>query len=498
MTSVNNPVIKGFNPDPSVCRVENTYYLVTSTFEFFPGITIYKSENLVNWEIVGHGLTDESLALHNCRPSGGLYAPTIRYHDGYFFITCTNVTDKGNFVIYSEKINGPWKGPYWIKQGGIDPSLFFDEDGKCYLASSSEWDGKTSILQCEIDPFSGKQLSESRLLTIGTGGKYPEAPHMYKIGEYYYLVLAEGGTEYGHMVTIQRADNPWGPFEKCPYNPILSHRGRNAQYSPFQCVGHADIIEDSSGNWWMVSLGIRPLPGVLLHNLGRETFLSRVSWTDDKWPLINTDGLLTETIEIGYPVKNDPIDFSDDFEKPVFSHEYLFLRNPRMENFIRDNGKLTLIASDSINSNGSPTIACIRQKDFIAHCSVELDVDNSDKPYQAGISIYYCRDQHYDLYIENEDEKTFIVFRRTLYDIVQLEKVQVDRRRWTLKIDSDKESYSFSAVDKNRNRISLGKASVFGICTEISSTMTFTGAMFSLFCEIGSATFRNFNISYTL
>ena len=497
MSNVNNPIIKGFNPDPSICRVGNIYYLVTSTFEFFPGITIYKSCNLINWDIIGHCLTDDRLTLNNCRPSGGLYAPTIRYHDGYFFITCTNVTDKGNFVLYSNSITGPWNGPFWVEQGGIDPSLFFDDDGKCYLASSCDWEGKTSILQCEIDPYTGRQLSKSRLLSTGTGGKYPEAPHMYKIHNRYYLMLAEGGTEYGHMVTIQRSDNPWGPFEKCPHNPILSHRGRNAQYSPFQCVGHADIIEDPDGNWWMVSLGVRTLPGVLLHNLGRETFLSRLVWTDDQWPKINDEGLLTETITAEGETKNDSIDFSDDFTDKSFSNEYLFLRNPRKENYIRENGRLLLKGAGSISENSSPTIACTRQKDFEAHCRVNLEIPDGESNFTGGISAYYCSDQHYDLYLENEGSDTYLVFTRTIYDVVKSDRFPVYEKKTALYIDSDRDYYYFSAGNGDNKKM-LGKARVYGLCTEVSSSMTFTGVMISLFCEKGTVGFRDFRINYDL
>lgn len=498
MSYIQNPIIKGFNPDPSICRVGNTYYLVTSTFEYFPGITIYKSKNLVNWDLIGHCLNDNnSLILDGCRPSGGLYAPTIRYHKGSFFITCTNVSDKGNFIIYSDSITGPWKGPFWVEQGGIDPSLFFDTDGKCYLHSSVEHDGRHDIMQCEIDPYSGVQITESKPITVGSGGKYPEAPHMYKLFGFYYLILAEGGTEYGHMVTIHRADNPWGPFESYHGNPILSHRGLNAQYSKIQCVGHADIVEDTEGQWWLVALGIRPVPGVLLHNLGRETFLAKLSWNLDNWPTVNSDGLLTETVSVKPDAMNDSIDFDDDFSDSEFPKEYLFLRNPDFGKFLRNNNKLIITASDSINSLGSPSIACIRQKDWNVGVSVTVDLSESLPSSEAGLSVYYCNNQHYDLYLKKEDDDYTVIFDRTIYDVKQRTEIKVNNPKVKLIIDSNQKKYSFSALD-GVNLVAVGEASIFGMCTEISSTMTFTGAMFAVYCEKGSAVFERFTAKYIL
>lgn len=495
MYNVANPIIKGFNPDPSVCKVNGTYYLVTSTFEFFPGITLYKSSNLASWEMIGHCLSDsDSLKLVGCRPSGGLYAPTIRYHDGYFFVTCTNTTDKGNFVIYSQNPEGPWSRPYWIKQGGIDPSLFFDNDGKCYILSSIEHDGTHDIFQGEINPFTGEMLSESVPLMKGFGGKYPESPHMYYLFGKYYVLLAEGGTEYGHMVTMFRSDSIWGPFESCPHNPILSHRGLNAQYSPFQCVGHADFVEDDYGNWWIFALGIRKLPNVLMHNLGRETFLAKMTWGDDGWPTVNNDGILTASCEMDCEPECCDLNFDDDFSSPDFSQEYLFVRNFNKSCYERQNGCLILTSSDSVNSLGAPTLACIRQKEWRANVSAEIKLDN-ENDFEAGLTAFYCDDQHYDLLACKADGQVCITLKKHLYDIIQTVQIPVSSCDLVLHIDSDEENYYFS-VDTGTENIKVGSASVCGLCTEVSSRMTFTGVMFGLLCEKGSAAFRSFSVHY--
>ena len=196
-----NPIISGYNPDPSICRVGEDYYIVNSSFEYFPGVPIYHSKNLVNWKMIGHCLTTENqLSLKKCRPSGGIYAPTLRWHNGTFFMTTTNVSGEGNFIVYSKELEKGWSDPVWIDQEGIDPSILFDDDGKVYFTSTGlDKTGKACILTSEINPFTGEKLTESRIISYGCGGRYPEGPHLYKIKGKYYLMFAEGGIEYVHM-----------------------------------------------------------------------------------------------------------------------------------------------------------------------------------------------------------------------------------------------------------------------------------------------------------
>ena len=240
--SYRNPVLPGFHPDPSVCRVGEDYYLVTSSFEYFPGVPIFHSRDLVHWRQIGHCLTRPSqLPLERAPSSTGIYAPTIRHHDGTFYMITTNVSDGRHFYVSAQDPAGEWSEPVWVDVreqigGSIDPSLFFDDDGRVYLTCTGPgW----KIFQVEIDLASGKLLSEPRLISRGTGNRCPEGPHLYKIGGFYYLMLAEGGTEYGHLESIARGESPWGPFTPCPHNPILTHRNVD---SPVQATGHADLI----------------------------------------------------------------------------------------------------------------------------------------------------------------------------------------------------------------------------------------------------------------
>src|SRR5690606_852005 len=268
-----------FYPDPSICRVGDDFYLVASSFEYFPGVPIFHSRDLVHYRQIGHCLHRASqLALTGAAASGGIYAPTLRYHRGLFMMTTTNVSSGGNFIVTATAPEGPWSDPIWVAQDGIDPSLFFDRDGTAIYTTSSG-----GALQSRIDAATGALLSEPKVVWQGTGGQYPEAPHLYLREGWYYLLLSEGGTEYGHMVTMARSRSPWGPFEASPQNPLLTHRSWR---SPIQAVGHADLVDTASGRWFAVCLGVRPNGYPPAYHLGRETFLAPVRWGDDGFPVI--------------------------------------------------------------------------------------------------------------------------------------------------------------------------------------------------------------------
>ncbi|MEU3416156.1 glycoside hydrolase family 43 protein [Streptomyces sp. NPDC006658] len=278
--SASIPVIPGFHPDPSVCRAGEDYYLVCSSFEYYPGIPVFHSRDLVHWTQIGNALDrpDQLRLPPDAHSSGGLYAPTLRYHDGRFWLIVTNVNGDGNLLFTATDPAGPWSDPVRLPGvHGIDPDLAWDEHGTC-------WCTVAGISQVRIDPRTGETLGEPRRLWSGApGAKTPEAPHLYRIGAYWYLLIAEGGTERCHGVSIARARTPDGPFEPCPANPVLTHRGTD---HPVQNTGHADLVQGPDGSWWMVFLGVRPRGGSPdWHVLGRETFLAPVTWVDD-WPVV--------------------------------------------------------------------------------------------------------------------------------------------------------------------------------------------------------------------
>jgi len=279
------PVIPGFHPDPSVCRVGGTYYLATSSFEYAPGVPVFRSADLRTWEQIGNALDRPSqLSVGAAPASGGVFAPTLRHHDGGFWLITTNLHDRpGLLLVTAEDPAGPWSDPVWVPGAlGIDPDLAWDDDGTCHVTWSGFGErGHEGIVQAELDPATGELLTEPRKLWQGTGGKFPEGPHLYRVGEHWYLLIAEGGTERGHAVTIARGPSPSGPFEPAPGNPLVTARGTA---SPVQNTGHADLVQRPDGGWALVYLGTRPRGGTPeWHVLGRETFASEVVWSDG-WP----------------------------------------------------------------------------------------------------------------------------------------------------------------------------------------------------------------------
>ena len=277
-----NPVIPGFNPDPSICRVGNDYYVVNSTFHYFLGVPIYHSTDMVNWEQIGNVLTrDSQLPLNQASSWLGIYATTIRYHEGTFYMITTNVGNGGNFMVTATDPRGPWSEPIWLKQQGIDPSLYW-EDGHCYMVSNPG----DKIWLCEIDDKTGEQLTESVALWCGDGGRYPEAPHIYKKDGYYYLLISEGGTELAHSLTIARSKNIEGPYISNPANPIMTNCSQKGQVLQVQGTGHGDFVQAPDGSWWVAFLAYRNFGGSY-HHLGRETYLAPVQWPEGGWPVVN-------------------------------------------------------------------------------------------------------------------------------------------------------------------------------------------------------------------
>ncbi|MCI6556196.1 glycoside hydrolase family 43 protein [Schaalia hyovaginalis] len=286
-----NPLISGFHPDPSICRVGEYYYLVSSTFEYLPGIPIYRSRDMEHFELLAHVIVrDGQSGVKGVPTGGGVWAPTIRHHDGLFYLVVPDMmgTGRGNVLFTAEDPAGPWSDGIVMDVLGIDPDIVWDEEGACYVTMSGFLlDEETNTLvhqgitQVEFDPATGKALTEQKRLWSGTGGMFPEAPHLYKIGDYWYLMIAEGGTERGHSVSIARGPCPDGPFTGAPHNPLVTARGTDR---PVQNSGHGDLVQLSDGSWGMVLLGTRPRSMTrAFAPIGRETFFTPVTWVDG-WP----------------------------------------------------------------------------------------------------------------------------------------------------------------------------------------------------------------------
>lgn len=304
---IQNPILPGFYPDPSACAVGDKFYLVNSSFCYFPGVPIFESTDLKHWHQIGNVLDRNSqLPLHEDGMSRGIFAPTIRFHNGTFYMITTNCSHGGNFVVTATNPAGPWSEPHYLAGAdGIDPSLFFDEDGKCYYIGTRPnpegvgWNGDWYIYIQELDLENWCLVGDYKLVWNGAMRKaeWPEGPHLYKKDGWYYIMHAEGGTGPSHAVCIARSRNLWGPYENNLLNPIFTHRHLGKAY-PIRYVGHADLIEAQDGNWYAVMLASRPCE--MHSNLGRETFLAKVTW-EDGWPVFNAGvGILEDQVEVPF------------------------------------------------------------------------------------------------------------------------------------------------------------------------------------------------------
>jgi xylan 1,4-beta-xylosidase len=395
-----NPILPGFYPDPSICRVGADYYLVTSSFEYFPGIPIFHSRDLVSWRQLGHVLTRPSqLALEGVDSSQGIFAPTIREHAGTFYVVSTNVSAGGSFLVTARDPAGPWSDPIWVKEPEftMDPSLLFSRDGRAlYVRHSGGEHG--GAYQAELDPVTGRLLGEPRLLWRGTGGVWPEGPHLYEIGDRFFLMLAEGGTSTNHRVTIARASSPFGPFEPNPHNPVLTHADRPRE--PIQATGHADLVQTEAGEWWMVLLGIRRWDGQH-HHLGRETFLAPVRWTDAGWPELDAPLSLEMTSRRLPPRHPWPTpEPRDDFDGATLAFDWNFVRNPRPGSWSLTErpGHLRLSGSNiSLDDAGSPAFVGRRQRHFRVRVRAALDFAPTGSEQRAGLTLRANERNHHDL-----------------------------------------------------------------------------------------------------
>lgn len=483
-----NPVIPGFYPDPSICRVEDDYYLVTSSFGYFPGVPIFHSKDLVNWRQIGHCLTTvQQLPLGNTWLSGGIYAPTIRYHDGWFYMVTTNVSGVGNFYVRSQQPEGPWSEMITVVQGGIDPSLLFDEDGSVYFQSTCSGNEGYGIYQCEIDISTGKMLTESRLIWRGTGGAHAEAPHLYKINGLYYLLIAEGGTEYGHMVTIARSDAPYGPYEPCPHNPILSHRSRK---SSIQSTGHADLVQAHDGSWWAVFLGVRPVSYPFRHHLGRETFLAPVSWTADGWPIIGNGGSVESVMDAPQltEVRWQTNSTRDDFDDSTLGFDWVFLRNPNplCWSLSESPGNLVLRGNEvSLDDSGAPAFVGRRLRHWSSNISTLLNFEPQHEDEEAGLTVFMSERYHYDLAVTRKEGRKVIVFRRTVGSLRAESTLECSEGPVVLKIEALPEWFHFKIQQNPSNVLELGSGETHLLSTEVAGG--FTGVVIAMYavCETG-------------
>ncbi len=419
---IHNPVLRGFNPDPSIIRVGDDYYIATSTFEWFPGVQIHHSTDLVNWRLVARPLRRPSqLDLRGIPDSCGIWAPCLSYAGSRFYLTyClvrrygrtteygapgTSLRDFHNYVVTADAIDGEWSDPVFLNSSGFDPSLFHDDDGNSYLLNLL-WDHRSGrdrfggIVIQQYRPDLATLVGDPVLIFKGTSLGFTEGPHLYRRDGWYYLIVAEGGTGWEHAVTLARSRDLYGPYEACPHGPILSSRGRPDL--PLQRAGHADLVETKDGRWLMAYLCARPVPGTERCVLGRETSVQPVRWAADGW------------IEPGLPLgeAENPVSPAAavtemsiqryEFDGPDLAPDFQWLRTPHPEalfSLSQRPGHLTLFGRETIGSHFEQSLVARRQTAFRYEATTILDYDPRHFQQSAGLVCYYNATKFHYCYI---------------------------------------------------------------------------------------------------
>lgn len=479
--SFQNPILPGFNPDPSICRVGDDYYLVTSSFLWYPGIPIYHSKDLINWELIGHGITrPEQLDFKGLKDKNGIWAVTIRYHDGLFYLITTCSDCGGNFYITAKNPAGEWSDPVWLKDAaGIDPSLIWDDNGKCYYSGNSwdfkkSWQGQCAIWTQELDLKQQKLVGEKKILTYGHANNagYTESPHLYKINGEYLLITAEGGTDMYHSITAHHSPTIFESFKADKINPVLSHRHLGKDY-PVQAVGHGDLVQTQKGDWWAVVLGKRVVDGEV--PLSRETFLCKVNF-ENGTPIFNPGHgkvlLEQERPNLPWsPVKKEP--FRDEFDNADLTLKWHTVRTPKEKSYSLEKGSLTMkLLPQVVDSlvNSSMLIQRIAHHQFTA--TTKLNFKAAKDNEQAGLIIYRTNESYYMLM---KEKKRIVLIRKFEGKKETIAEAPYTKSEVYFNVVADKLKLQFSFGENSQQLNLIGPLQSLAVISE-SNTNKFNGA----------------------
>jgi xylan 1,4-beta-xylosidase len=466
-----NPLFSGFYPDPSICQVGDDYYLIHSTFAYYPGIPIFHSRDLVNWRQLGHVIhRPDQLKYDGLGVSRGLFAPAISHHDGTFYVVCTLIDGGGNFVVTAKDPAGPWSDPVFLGFEGIDPSIFFDDDGRAWMLNNGApegkplYDGHRAIWIQEFD-YKAMKLIGPRKLIVNGGvdiSKKPvwiEGPHIYRKDGWYYLCCAEGGTSVNHSQVIHRSREIMGPYEPWDRNPILTQRGLTGNFpGAVTSTGHADLVVGPDGNWWAVFLAVRPYQG-RYSPMGRETFLLPVSWPEGGWPVILEPGLRVPLIGVtpkGVTFNPDAPerfdggrDWRDDFMQPALDQTWIMLRAPKETWWKLDAGRLLVTPrAETLSGRANPSFLARRVQH--AHFAVETALAApTETGVSAGLAVFQGEKFHYFAAVKREgDGVTAYVERHTRAGLEVVGKVALGQAvsvRLSFEAAADKCAFAVSA-----------------------------------------------------
>jgi alpha-N-arabinofuranosidase len=503
-----NPVMAGFYPDPSIVRVDEDYYMVHSTFSYFPGIPVFHSRNLVDWTQVGNVLDrPEQMNLDSLGVSRGVFAPTIRHHEGTFYVVNTLVDAGGNFVVTAADPAGPWSDPVWLPEvDGIDPSLFFDTDGRAYVTNNGPpagpplYEGHRALWIQEFDPAALRTAGPRTMIVDGGVdiSRQPiwiEGPHIFRVDPYYVLIAAEGGTGTMHSEVVFRSRDlrgPWVPYEG---NPILTQRHLDpARYNPVTSTGHADMVQTPDGDWWAVFLGCRPY-GPDHYNTGRETFLLPVRWQDG-WPVIlDVDQAVPMVAERPALPSDAPpaiphrgnFTVRDDFDGDAPHPYWLQLRTPREAWYHTEAGALVLEARpDSLGGLGQPSFLARRQQHMHATVTTSMRPQPSGEGSKAGIAAFQNEAAWYlvavadgedgpEIRLEQGGPGGTLVLAAATVALSDLDPVG-------LRIDADADRYTFSYALPGADWTTLAE-DVDGTVLSTARAGGFVGTVFGLYAH---------------
>ncbi|AOZ90925.1 glycoside hydrolase family 43 protein [Paenibacillus crassostreae] len=417
---IQNPILRGFHPDPSICRVGEDYYIATSTFEWFPGVLIHHSRDLVHWRPLTHALTRQSqLDMEGDLDSGGVWAPCLSYDNGTFYLIYTDVKsrqgafkDTPNYLVTAPSIEGPWSEPLYLNSSGFDPSLFHDTDGRKWLINML-WDHRTyknsfaGIVLQEYSTELGQLMGPVLPIYRGTELRLTEGPHLYHKDGWYYLITAEGGTQYDHAVTVARSRNIEGPYETDPSNPVLTSAGDRGL--ELQKAGHACLVQTHTDEWYMVHLCGRPVKDKYC-NLGRETAIQRCRFTKDEWLALEDGGNRPSITVQGPNIPSQPFELPaerDDFNSSELDIRWSTLRVPADDAWLslkERRGFLRLRGRESMSSMHRQSLVALRQQDF--YCSAETEIVFEPEHFQqmAGLIVYYDTKDYVYLRISHDEE----------------------------------------------------------------------------------------------
>ncbi|WP_405226135.1 glycoside hydrolase family 43 protein [Dokdonia sp. Asnod1-B02] len=518
--SIQNPILQGFYPDPSICKVGSDYYMVNSTFAYFPGIPIFHSRNLVDWEQISYALDrPEQLNLDGLGVSRGIFAPAIRHHNGVFYITSTLIDNGENFIISTRHIEGGWSNPTFIPEvKGIDPSLFIDEDGTAYILYNSvppldgeAYGGHRTLRMYEFDLNKGSVIGEEKIIvdkgsTNSVNPIWIEGPHIFKKDDFYYLIAAEGGTSDNHSEVVFRSNNVWGPYESNPSNPILTQRDLDPdRINPVTSTGHSDFITDDNGQWWSVFLGCRPYEDNH-YNTGRETFMAPVIWGNG-WPKVDLGGSLvkdTYPIYVGNALSENKrfkkrTYFYDDFKNDSLNLKWSFLRTPRTKWYDLGTSSVTIkTRPESCGTPTNPSFLGYRQEHKKGIVTTALDFTPRKENEHAGLIIFQNESHYYYVSKSLRDGNEVIVLNKSEGEKMKvLATKEIDEAGVLfLKIEAQGSTYDFyySSDNINWNLIAQGVDATF-LSTKTAGG--FVGAFYGLYTtSLGSESTNSATFSW--